>query len=267
MAQAADDGAQLLEERPGAGTTHRYVYGPGIDRPLAQAVGSAIFYFVADHLGSITQVTDGSGAPTLSRDYDPWGNLLQAASTNGYAFTGREWDAETGLAYYRARYYSAGLGRFLSEDPIGLNAGLNVYRYVSNRPVALTDPLGLKQGPFTNADDCARAALNEIWLPCQSLRDPWEYYGSICKCKDGSFDYTPPQRGRAPNYGPDCAGGRRPYGIYHCHPPDTYWQERFSGDDNLTAVIGKLIMYLVTSKGKMYKMTTGGYRWDITSAF
>ena len=80
---------------------------------------------------------------TLTRQYDPWGNLLQGQGTGGYAFTGREWDTETGLYYYRARYYDSKLGRFVSEDPAGLRSGLNRYAYVANRPINLTDPSGL----------------------------------------------------------------------------------------------------------------------------
>jgi RHS repeat-associated protein len=60
------------------------------------------------------------------------------------AFTGREWDPETGLYYYRARYYDPSIGRFLSEDPIGLEGGVNYFRYVGNNPVTATDPDGLR---------------------------------------------------------------------------------------------------------------------------
>ena len=61
-----------------------------------------------------------------------------------FAFTGREFDAESGLYFYRLRYYNAVTGRFLQEDPIGFGAGdANVYRYVFNNPVNLIDPAGL----------------------------------------------------------------------------------------------------------------------------
>lgn len=59
------------------------------------------------------------------------------------AFTGREWDPETGLYYYRARYYDAKVGRFISEDPIGFDGGVNLYAYVYDNPVIFTDPTGL----------------------------------------------------------------------------------------------------------------------------
>ena len=58
-------------------------------------------------------------------------------------FTGREWDAETQLYFYRARYYDPQLGRFLSEDPIGLAGGINPYVYAGNDPVNHKDPYGL----------------------------------------------------------------------------------------------------------------------------
>ena len=65
------------------------------------------------------------------------------ASEPGYAFTGREWDPETGLYYYRARYYDPNAGRFISEDPIGFDGGVNFYSYVLNRPTRFVDPFGL----------------------------------------------------------------------------------------------------------------------------
>jgi RHS repeat-associated protein len=137
------DGPQFLEERPSAGSSKRYVFGPGIDQTLAQVVGGSTTYNLADHLGSVVRTTDSLGGPTLTRQYDPWGNLLQGSTTSGYAFTGREWDAEAGIYYYRARYYDAKIGRFISEDPARQAGGLNFYAYVSNAPAQFADPTGL----------------------------------------------------------------------------------------------------------------------------
>ena len=137
------EGPQFLEERPSAGSAKRYVYGLGIDRPLAQVVTGTTTYNVADHLGSVVRTTDAAGNPTITREYGPWGNPLQGAGTSGYAFTGREWDSETGLYYFRARYLDSKIGRFISEDPIGFKAGVNFYAYVSNNPLSKTDPFGL----------------------------------------------------------------------------------------------------------------------------
>jgi RHS repeat-associated protein len=60
-------------------------------------------------------------------------------------FTGRRYDDEAGLYYYRARYYKPEIGRFLSADPIGYEDGLNLYTYVHNNPVNSIDPEGTKE--------------------------------------------------------------------------------------------------------------------------
>jgi RHS repeat-associated protein len=165
------DGANFLEERPSAGSTKRYVYGPGIDQVLAQVVSGTASYNAADHLGSIVRTTDSAGTPTLTRDYDPWGNLLQGSSTGGYAFTGREWEAESSLYYYRARYYDPKVGRFLSEDPVGLDAGPNFYSYVSNSPIDRTDALGLKvdENLFIKGFDVDPVSKVDAWEVAENL--------------------------------------------------------------------------------------------------
>ena len=79
--------------------------------------------------------------------YDAYGNIVSVLDPNfeqPYAFTGREWDAESGLYFYRARYYDPEVGRFVSSDPIGLAGGLNAYGYVLGNPVKLFDPFGLE---------------------------------------------------------------------------------------------------------------------------
>jgi RHS repeat-associated protein len=154
------DGEDIVEERLSSGGTVKYVHGLGIDEPLAHQDGSgAVSYYLADHLGSIVQTTNTAKTVTLTRDYDPWGNLLQGASTAGYAFTGREWDSETGLYYYRARYYDPRVG-FISEDPIGFGGGVNFSSYVNNNPVNRTDPLGLA----ASGGGCC----NQDWLGCMA---------------------------------------------------------------------------------------------------
>lgn len=88
-------------------------------------------------------------------DYDSFGNVI--AETNPafgdrIKFTGREFDLETGLYYYRARYYDPSVGRFITQDPISFAGGdANLYRYVSNQPVIATDPSGLTEVVFSAA--------------------------------------------------------------------------------------------------------------------
>jgi len=156
------DGDQVIQERSPYTVNRRYIDGTAIDQHLAMVdgpPGSIVSYFVSDHLGSIVRTTNSSGGAILTREFDPWGNLLQGATTSGYAFTGREWDAEINLYYYRARYYSPSVGRFASQDRLGLTgpllssgilvgeATLNLYTYTSGNPIAFTDPLGLSRTP------------------------------------------------------------------------------------------------------------------------
>src|SRR5262249_36860787 len=104
----------------------------------------SLTFYHADGLGSINKSTDASATVVLSRQYDAFGNVLVGAQT-GYAFTGREWDLESGIHYFRGRYYDARGGRFLSEDPIGfLGDDTNLYRYVWNSPLNWVDPLGFQ---------------------------------------------------------------------------------------------------------------------------
>lgn len=138
-----------IEERVSTGQTLRYVEGPGIDQHLAMQDSAAVTYYVADHLRSVVQETNAAGAATLAREFDPWGNLLSGAGAAGWAFTGREWDPEIQLYYYRARFYDPELGRFISPDPLGRGSDdANLYRYVGNNALARVDPLGLSAVPM-----------------------------------------------------------------------------------------------------------------------
>lgn len=100
---------------------------------------------LTDALGSIIGLTDAAGNLTTTYSYTPYGETTQTgtASTNSQQYTGRENDG-TGLYYYRNRYYMPTCGRFISEDPIGIAGGVNLYQYVGGDPISLIDPMGLK---------------------------------------------------------------------------------------------------------------------------
>ncbi|HXZ29068.1 MAG TPA: RHS repeat-associated core domain-containing protein [Terriglobales bacterium] len=106
-------------------------------------------YYQADGLGSITSVRDGGGALVASYTYDAFGNLAASTGTltNPFRYTGREFDAETGLYYYRARYYDPSMGRFIGEDPTRFREANNFYTYVLNNPTVFSDPTGLQAKP------------------------------------------------------------------------------------------------------------------------
>src|SRR5262245_63153302 len=63
---------------------------------------------------------------------------------NPYTYTGQRFDPETGLLYYKNRYYSPQLGRFLSRDPLGYSGDFDLFEYVKDNPVNLVDPTGLR---------------------------------------------------------------------------------------------------------------------------
>ena len=90
-------------------------------------------------------MVNSSGTVTAHVVYGSFGNVVtHMGAVPRFAFAGRELDAETHLYYNRLRYYDAGTGRFLSEDPSGFRGGDdNLYRYVGNSPLSFTDPMGL----------------------------------------------------------------------------------------------------------------------------
>ena len=91
------------------------------------------------------RLTDGAGNKLVDYTYDPYGaTTADAAVSNPFQYTGRENDGN-GLYYYRARYYSPGMARFISSDPIGLAGGINTYAYVGGDPLQYSDALGLNR--------------------------------------------------------------------------------------------------------------------------
>lgn len=136
------DGLDVVEESRN-GTARPVLTGLGMDERYARTDGAGRTYFLTDMLGSTRALTDASGAVVQRYDYTSYGDTAQTAPgfDNPYRYTGREQDA-SGLYYYRARYYSPGLGRFISEDQIGLAGGFNPYAYVGGNPVGYRDPSG-----------------------------------------------------------------------------------------------------------------------------
>ena len=105
--------------------TTTYSVGPGIDDHLRQTNPSTgVSYFLTDHLGTTTALTDVSGNVVETLSYDSFGNNTGSARTR-YTYTGRECDPDTGLLHYRARFYDPQLGRFISaKTRLGLRAAM-----------------------------------------------------------------------------------------------------------------------------------------------
>jgi RHS repeat-associated protein len=142
----AYNGENIVEETDASGAAvARYAMGLSIDEPLAMLRSSSTYYYSADGLGSVTSLTDGSGAIATTHTYDAFGNLAASSGSvvNPFRYTAREWDPETSHYYYRARYFDQRSGRFISEDPIAFAESVNFYAYVFNNPTGRVDPSGL----------------------------------------------------------------------------------------------------------------------------
>ena len=159
----AYDGANLVEETNATGAlVARYEQTQNIDEPLAMLRSGTTSYYHADGLGSVTSLSSSAGSLAQTYGYDSFGKQTSSSGslTNPFQYTARESDTETGLYYYRARYYDPSAGRFLSEDPIGFQGGPNFYAYVGNSSVNFADPLGLCQ-PTPMMKECLEKLFNE----------------------------------------------------------------------------------------------------------
>ncbi len=112
------------------------------------------YWYLHDGLGSVSELIDETGSTVYEKYvYDPYGNVTiydsdnqeisESAIGNPYYYTGRRHDFESGLYYYRARYYDPTIGRFLQRDPIGTLDHMNLYQYTGNNPLNWIDPWGL----------------------------------------------------------------------------------------------------------------------------
>ena len=125
----------------------RYLLGARIDEMLArQRTADGRAWYLTDNLGSVRGLAGADGRFLAQVDFSTFGQVNGAsnsAALDRFLFTGREWDEETGLYFYRERYYSPQLGRFIKHDPISFASGdVNLYRYVNNTPLIKSDPTG-----------------------------------------------------------------------------------------------------------------------------
>jgi RHS repeat-associated protein len=161
------DGPNVLLEYDGANDlTTSYVTGMDAGPAFELRRGDESTYPLTDGLGSTVASTDAAGSVTETYRYSSFG-VPVGPSAGTYAFTGHQYDAETGLYYARARFYDPAIGRFLSEDPI---PAINAYPYVDNDPVDLIDPYGaqpLGESALQHARTAIyRAALGQLESSC-----------------------------------------------------------------------------------------------------
>ena len=145
-------GDQMVEEYTDGQLTASYLYGNDIDEALQMKRGSAVYYYHTNHLGSTMGISDAAGAIVERVDYDAYGLptfygadgkiMAQSSIGNAILFTGREYDAESGTYYYRARSMHPNVGRFIQYDLLMYMDGMNLYVYVNNMPTIMVDPEG-----------------------------------------------------------------------------------------------------------------------------
>jgi RHS repeat-associated protein len=188
------DGDQQVLELRGASQTHT-IYQPNSFVPLAQVHNGHLHHLHTDHLGTPLEASNDAGELTWRVTYRTWGNVVREEWEEGIAsglgseadadpsqrritqnlrFQGQYFDAETGLHYNRFRYYDPTVGRFVSQDPIGLKGGFNTFQYATN-PVGWIDPMGLAGNPATATH-----------ITYQGMKDgkPYVGYASMQGCQD-----------------------------------------------------------------------------------
>ena len=184
------DREDILLEYDGPGAlVARYTHGPGTDQPLMMQRDLDVsgtfdagesFYYHADDLGSIIDITDENGAVVRAYVYDSYGTIISEAGTleSPFTYTGREFDVESGLYYYRARYYDPRNGRFITEDPIGHNGGPNHYIYAIDNPIRFVDPSGLSGKDIVAMLDLAIVTQRDLPVPGRiGVINLWGYDG------------------------------------------------------------------------------------------
>ena len=164
---------------------NRYLHSPVIDQILADKRVSSlsgpgdVLWPLVDNLGTVRDLAEhdsGTGDTVIVNhiSYDAFGGSraeTNAAVDHLFGYTGRDWDADADLQYNRARWYDPAVGRWLSEDPIGFEAGdANLSRYVSNSPVDLRDPSGLVEFPGSGYDPIMHRS--SVWPSIPTIASP-----------------------------------------------------------------------------------------------
>jgi RHS repeat-associated protein len=140
------DGDQILTIDSSGTRLRTYSYYPGVDQPhsVITSAGYRFYYLSEVGAGSVRGIIDTVGGIKNRYQYAPFGasEVTSEQVVNPFRYTGREYDPETQLYYYRARYYDPSLARFISEDPTGLSSDINQYRYAAGDPINANDPSG-----------------------------------------------------------------------------------------------------------------------------
>ena len=189
--------------------------GQMMDQSFAALRSGVTSYFEQDGIGSVTSLSNSAAALSNTYTYDSFGNLTASSGSliNPFRYTGREFDPETGIYEYRARYYDPTVGRFSSEDLMGFDSGINFYGYVKNRPLDFVDPLGLSSVSYVNGLLYVYDGLGNFLGVCPATNKTWP--NTEPSWPPGSYAYIGWK-----NHTPDPNGPYGSYGIFFFkHPP------------------------------------------------
>ncbi len=176
-------------------------WGGFIQNPMNQ--GGYIYF--TDQVGTIEKVAkdNSTGEIKEQRTYDVFGNLINRTgeNTTPIGFQSKYYDTESGLYYYYHRYYDPKTGRFITEDPIGISGGLNLYRFVNNNPVNYVDPWGLYGKNWVKEHNLAAGKeidsntildvdeyMHYLWdVAKYTMKDTWKMVTAPCfvRCMSG----------------------------------------------------------------------------------
>lgn len=188
-------GAQVVGEYDhGANASNpneEFIYGSYVDEPIAKTGSGGTLYYHRNQQFSVTGLSNSAGTVVERYAYDSHGRVTvfdgsgvavpgnESQLANHYLYTGRRWDRDSELYYFRARYFSPELGRFISRDPAGFVDGHNLYQgyFVPNG----LDPSGLFNDDITHG-----------WIPEGRVRTPGAARGKWIKGTrgNGTFEYT-----------------------------------------------------------------------------
>ena len=190
--------------------------------PLPQGDALKLHLYHCDHLGTpIALISHKTSKVEWSAVMDVWGNAVDIFNPyklrQPIRMQGQHYDEESGLHYNRHRYYDPMQGRYITQDPIGLRGGWNLYAYALE-PTSGIDPEGLSDLKFKSSGEAGLHAMDKI--NSKSVRENKEYGGFVCK-KDNEYFYTKAITNNdhdGINFsGVSCPQGADKVGTYHTH--------------------------------------------------
>jgi RHS repeat-associated protein len=169
------DGDHVIAEVDAGGSPLRtYAYYPGVDRPHSVKMGTQLYHYVSERPGHVTGLVNASNQLVNQYTYTAFGEPIttQEQVAQPLRFGAREYEVESKLYFNRARYYDPHLGRFISEDPIRLKGGINLYVYSDGDALNRRDPSGL---------DSYELRCTQEWVEVQLQTGTHQFLAPTCR--------------------------------------------------------------------------------------